>query len=56
MPLPEQNVIVCHGDDEIAISLYIRALEHEIGDDAMADANISRLDGKHPLRMTLPTR
>ena len=46
MPLPEQNVIVCHGDDEIAISLYIRSLEHEIGDDAMADANISHLDGK----------
>ncbi len=46
MPLPQQSVIVCHGDDEIAISLYIHTLEHEIGDDAMADANISHLDGK----------
>lgn len=46
MPFPEQNVIACHGDDEIAISLYIRSLEHEIGDDGMADANISHLDGK----------
>jgi hypothetical protein len=46
MPLPEENVIICHGDDDIAISQYIQMLEHELGDDAMGDVNITKMDGK----------
>ena len=46
MPLPEENVIICHGDDDIAISQYIQMLEHELGDGAMGDVNITKMDGK----------
>ncbi len=46
MALPEQNILVCHGDDEIAISKYIHSLESELNGDSMGEMNISRLDGK----------
>ncbi len=46
MPLPEEYVIICHGDDDIAISQYIQTLEHELGDGAMGDVNITKMDGK----------
>jgi DNA polymerase-3 subunit delta len=46
MPLPEENVIICHGDDDIAISQYIQMLEHELGDGAMGDVNITKMDGR----------
>lgn len=45
MPLPEQNLIVCHGDDEMALARFVNSLILEMGDDALADSNISRLDG-----------
>jgi len=46
MPLPEVNLIICHGDDDIAILEYIHSLESEVADDATGDVNITRLDGK----------
>ncbi len=46
MPLPLENVIICHGDDDIAISQYIHTLERELGDGAMGDVNITKMDGK----------
>ena len=46
MPLPEARVIICHGDDEIAIAQYIRTLEAEIRSDPMGDVNLTCLDVK----------
>lgn len=46
MPLPDVNLIVCHGDDDIAILEYVHYLTSEVADDATGDVNISRFDGR----------
>ncbi len=40
------NILILHGDDEIAMQRFISQQVHSLGDSAMADANTSRLDGK----------
>lgn len=39
-------VYILHGDDEYAITQYIAGLKGKLGDSAMAEMNIARLDGR----------
>lgn len=40
------NILILHGDDEIAMQRFMSQQVHAAGDSAMADVNTSRLDGK----------
>jgi DNA polymerase-3 subunit delta len=46
MPEKTPNVIILHGDDEIAMQKFITEQINLLGDSAMAEMNVSRLDGK----------
>lgn len=43
-------VYLLHGDDEFAISQFVKEMESKLGDPSIAEMNITRLDGKtlHP--------
>lgn len=43
---PSPNIILLHGDDELAIAQKLAAYQAELGDPSMAELNTTRLDGR----------
>lgn len=42
----DANILILHGEEELAIQLVLQQLLADFGRDGMADLNLSRLDGK----------
>jgi DNA polymerase III subunit delta len=46
MGTPTPTIYLLHGDDEFAIARFVTDLEEKLGDPALADMNVARLDGR----------